>query len=91
MVRAKVYGKVRTLHQAFIAPVKRGSPKTTVYLRKTAKRLPLKMLYGPGIKQLFKQKENDRIMQAKVREVFPREFEQNMIFALKRLKMPLSR
>ena len=91
VVRAKVYGKVRTLHQAFIAPVKRGSAKTTVYLRKTAKRLPLKMLYGPGIKQLFKQKENDRIMQAKVREVFPREFERNMIFALKRLKMPLSR
>lgn len=88
VVRAKVYGKIRTLHQAFIAPVKRGSAKTTVYLRKTAKRLPLKMLFGPGITQLFKQKENDLIMQAKVRETFPREFKRNMAFDLKRFKTP---
>lgn len=86
VVRARVYGKIRTLHQAFIAPVKRGSAQTAVYLRKSVKRLPLKMLYGPGITQLFKQQENDSIMQAKVREMFPREFERNMAFVLKRFK-----
>ncbi len=88
LVRAKVYGKTRTLSKAFIAPRKRGSSKTTVYVRKSGKRLPLKMLYGPGIMQLFRQRENDQIMQAKVQERFPLEFARNLAFYLNRYKQP---
>ena len=88
LVRAKVYGKTRTLSKAFIAPRKRGSSKTTVYIRKSGKRLPLKMLYGPGIMQLFRQRENDQIMQAKVQERFPVEFARNLAFYLNRYKQP---
>lgn len=88
LVRAKVYGKTRTLSKAFIAPRKRGSSKTTVYIRKSGKRLPLKMLYGPGIMQLFRQRENDQIMQAKVQERFPTEFARNLAFYLNRYKQP---
>lgn len=88
LVRAKVYGKTRTLSKAFIAPRKRGSSKTTVYVRKSGKRLPLKMLYGPGIMQLFRQRENDAIMQARVQEHFPIEFARNLAFYLNRYKQP---
>ncbi len=86
VVRAKVYGKTRTLNQAFIAPRRRGSSKTTVYMRKSGKRLPLKMLYGPGIMQLFKQRENDQVMQMKVLERFPIEFRRNLDFYINRIK-----
>ena len=86
VVRAKVYGKTRTLNQAFIAPHRRGSSKTTVYIRKSGKRLPLKMLYGPGIMQLFKQRENDQVMQMKVLERFPIEFRRNLDFYINRIK-----
>ena len=86
LVRAKVYGKTRTLSKAFIAPRRRGSSKTTVYMRKSGKRLPLKMLYGPGIMQLFRQRENDQVMQAKVSERFPIEFRRNLDFYINKLK-----
>ena len=86
VVRAKVYGKTRTLSKAFIAPRRRGSSKTTVYMRKSGKRLPLKMLYGPGIMQLFKQRENDQVMQMKVLERFPIEFRRNLDFYINRIK-----
>lgn len=87
-VAAKVYGKTRTLTDAFIAPRRRGSSKTTVYVRKSGKRLPLKMLFGPGIMQLFRQRENDAIMQAKVQERFEPEFHRNLAFYLNRYKQP---
>ena len=86
LVKAKVYGKVRTLPNAFIAPRRKGSSKTTVYQRKTGKRLPLKMLYGPGIMQLFRQRENDQVMRMKVLERFPIEFKRNLEFYIHRLK-----
>ena len=86
LVRAKVYGKTRTLSDAFIAPRKRGSSKTTVYVRKSRKRLPLKMLFGPGIMQLFRQRENDQIMQRRVQERFEPEFHRNLAFYLNRNK-----
>lgn len=86
LVKAKVYGKTRTLSKAFIAPRRSGSSKTTVYIRKGRERKPLKLLYGPGIKQLFKQKENDQIMQARVRERFPVEFARNLAFYINRLR-----
>lgn len=85
-VAAKVYGKTRTLSKAFIAPRKRGSNKTTVYVRKSGKRLPLKMLFGPGIMQLFRQRENDAIMQAKVQERFEPEFHRNLALSLNRYR-----
>jgi len=88
LVKAKVYGKTRTLGKAFIAPRRSGSSKTTVYIRKTGKRHPLKLLYGPGIMQLFKQRENDAIMQAKVKERFPIEFARNLKFYINRFKRP---
>jgi hypothetical protein len=78
--------KTRTLSKAFIAPRRRGSSKTTVYMRKSGKRLPLKMLYGPGIMQLFRQRENDQVMQMKVLERFPVEFRRNLDFYISRLK-----
>jgi len=86
LVKAKVYGKTRTLNDAFIAPRKSGSSKTTVYIRKKGKRLPLRQLYGPGIMQLFRQRENNAIMQAKVRERFPIEFVRNLSFFVERIK-----
>lgn len=66
----------------------RHPAKTTVYVRKSGKRLPLKMLYGPGIMQLFRQRENDQIMQAKVQERFEPEFNRNLAFYLNRYKQP---
>ena len=62
LVRAKVYSKTRVLSKAFIAPRRCGSSKTTVFMRKSGKRLPLKMLYGVGIMPLFRQRENDQLM-----------------------------
>lgn len=88
LVKAKVYGKTRTLSDAFIAPRRTGDSKTTVYIRKSKKRKPLKLLYGPGIMQLFKQRENDAIMQAKVKERFPIEFARNLKFYINRFKRP---
>lgn len=85
-VKVKVYGKTRTLANAFIAPRKRGSSKTTVYIRKSKKRKPLKLLHGSGIMQLFRQKENNSIMQAKVKERFSIEFARNLAFYINRLK-----
>jgi hypothetical protein len=85
-VKVKVYGKTRTYSKAFIAPRRKGSSKTTVYIRKSGKRTPLKQLYGPGIMQLFRQRENDAIMQAKIRERFPIEFARNLAFYIHRLK-----
>lgn len=86
LVKAKVYGKTRTLTDAFIAPRRTGDSKTTVYIRKSKKRKPLKLLYGPGIMQLFRQKENDTIMQTTVRERFPIEFARNLAFYINRFK-----
>ncbi|PIR39056.1 MAG: hypothetical protein COV35_05095 [Alphaproteobacteria bacterium CG11_big_fil_rev_8_21_14_0_20_39_49] len=86
LVKVKKYGKVSTLSNAFIAPRKSGSSKTTVYMRKTGKRHPLKLLYGPSIMQLFKQRENDAIMQTTVRERFPIEFARNLKFYINRFK-----
>lgn len=86
LVKAKVYGKTRTLSKAFIAPRRSGDSKTTVYIRKSPKRKPLKLLFGPGIMQLFRQKENDQIMQAKVQERFPIEFASNLAYFINRLK-----
>lgn len=86
LVRVKKYGKTSTLNKAFIAPRRSGSSKTTVYIRKDPKRKPLKLLYGPGIMQLFRQRENDQVMQTTIRERFPIEFARNLAFYLQRLK-----
>lgn len=85
-VKTKAWGKTRTYRGAFIAPQKKGSRKTTVYLRKSKKRLPLKQLFGPGIMQLFRQRENIKIMELKVVERLAKEFMQNLNFYLSRLR-----
>lgn len=85
-VRAKAWGKRRTYHQAFIAPQRKGARQTTVYIRKSGKRLPVKQLYGPGIKQLFKQKENMNLMQRNVRDRLDKELKRNLAFYLSRIK-----
>ncbi len=87
LVRAKVYGKTRTYNDAFIAPRKSGTSQTTVYVRKTKKRKPLKMMFGPGIMQLFRQPENDQVMQATVRDRLPVEFTRNLAFYVNRFRM----
>ncbi len=85
-VKAKAWGKTKTYRGAFIAPRKKGSSNTEVYVRKSGKRLPLKLLFGPGIMQLFKQRENATIMEAKVKERLPKEFMQNLTFYLSRIR-----
>ena len=85
-VKAKAWGKTKIYRGAFIAPRKKGSSKTEVYVRKSGKRLPLKLLFGPGIMQLFKQQENAAIMEAKVKERLPLEFTQNLAYYLSRLR-----
>lgn len=85
-VKAKAWGKTKTYRGAFIAPRKKGSSSTEVYVRKSGKRLPLKLLFGPGIMQLFKQRENATLMEAKVQERLPKEFMQNLTFYLSRIR-----
>ncbi len=85
-VKAKAWGKTKTYRGAFIAPRKKGSSSTEVYVRKSGKRLPLKLLFGPGIMQLFRQRENATIMEAKVKERLPKEFMQNLTFYLSRIR-----
>lgn len=85
-VKAKAWGKTKTYRGAFIAPRKKGSSSTEVYVRKSGKRLPLKLLFGPGIMQLFKQRENATLMEAKVKERLPKEFMQNLTFYLSRIR-----
>src|SRR5690606_37436091 len=85
-VKAKAWGKTKIYRGAFIAPRKKGASSTEVYVRKSGKRLPLKMLFGPGIMQLFKQRENAAIMETKVKERLPVEFTQNLAYYLSRLK-----
>lgn len=85
LVKAKAWGKTKTYRGAFIAPRKKGSSQTEVYMRKSGKRLPLKMMFGPGIMQLFKQRENAAIMNSRVKEQFGMEFKRNLAFYLSRL------
>lgn len=85
-VKAKAWGKTKTYRGAFIAPQKKGSNKTTVYVRKSEKRLPLKQLFGPGIMQLFRQRENASVMERKVQERLPKEFMQNLAYYISRIR-----
>jgi hypothetical protein len=55
-------------------------------MRKSGKRLPLKMLFGPGIMQLFKQKENVQVMERTVADRLPKEFMQNLAFYLSKIR-----
>ena len=86
LVKAKAWGKTKTYRSAFIAPRKKGSSETEVYMRKSGKRLPLKMLFGPGIMQLFKQKENVQVMERTVVDRLPKEFMQNLAFYLSKIR-----
>ena len=86
LVRTKVFGKQKTYYKAFIAPRRTGDSKTTMYIRKGKARKPVRMMFGPGIEQLFKRRENDEIMQQTVRERFAIEFARNLAFYVKRLK-----
>lgn len=86
LVKAKAWGKTRTYRNAFIAPQKSGSSKTAVYMRKSGKRLPLKQLFGPGVMQLFKQKENQEIMEKTVFEKLANEFSRNLDYYIKRIR-----
>lgn len=86
LVKTKVWGKNKTYRSAFIAPRKKGSSETEVYLRKSGKRLPLKLMFGPGITQLFKQKENMQVMERTVTDRLPKEFMQNLAFYLSKIR-----
>lgn len=86
VVKAKVFGKIRTYPNAFIAPKRSGDNKTTVYERKGKARKPVFMRMGPGISRLFRKQSNEEVMQAKVKERFPIEFAQNLKFYLNKLK-----
>lgn len=87
LVKAKGWGKTRTYRGAFIAPQKKGSKQTTVYMRKSGKRLPVKQLFGPGIMQLFSQRENEQVMEQKVQERLPIEFMQNLKFYIAKMRL----
>ena len=86
LVKTKVFGRQKTYYKAFIAPRRTGDSNTTMYMRKGKERKPLKMMYGPGIEQVFRKPENDKIMQDKVRERLPIEFARNLEFYIQRLK-----
>lgn len=85
-VKTKVFGKSKTYKKAFIAPIRSGSSKTTVYTRKGKSRLPVRMMHGPGIKETFKRNANRAVMEAKVRERLPIEFARNLAFYAKRIR-----
>ena len=86
LVKAKAWGKNRTYRSAFIAPRKKGSNATEVYMRKSGKRLPLKLLFGPGIMQLFKQRENIQTMEQTVNDRLPKEFMQNLVYYMAKIR-----
>lgn len=84
-VRTKVMGKRKSYSHAFIAPRRKGSSKTTVYVRKGKARSPVRMMFGPGIEALFKARKNDKLMQQVVRDSFVAEFARNLAFYVKRM------
>jgi hypothetical protein len=86
LVRTRVFGKQKTYQKAFIAPKRKGDSKTTLYVRKGKARKPVRMMFDPGIKEFFKQKDNDSLMQAKAKEVFPVEFLRNLAYYVTKLK-----
>ncbi len=55
-------------------------------MRKSGKRLPLKQLFGPGIMQLFKQRENQAIMEKTVFEKLASEFSRNLDYYIRRIR-----
>ena len=77
-VKTKVFGKKETYPNAFITYKRRGSNKKAVYERKTRKKYPLQMLFGPGIASLFARPENEAVMQRTVRGRFAKEFTRNI-------------
>ena len=85
-VVAKAWGANKLYRGTFIAPVKHGSNTNAVYTRKTKHSLPVKQLWGPGIAQLFKRKENITIMQDTVRMRLSTEFKNNLQFYASRIK-----
>ena len=84
-VVSKAWGVSKLYRGTFIAPVKHGSSSKTVYARKTKHSLPVKALYGPGIAQLFKRRENIEIMQSTVKQRFATEFKNNLQFYARRI------
>jgi hypothetical protein len=85
-VVAKAWGTNKLYKHTFIAPVKRGSSNEAVYVRKSSHSLPVKQLWGPGIAQLFKKKENIAIMQDTVSMRLPIEFKKNIQYYASRIK-----
>ena len=81
-VVAKAWGKSKLYKRSFIAPVKHGSSTNAVYVRKGNHSLPVKQLWGAGVVQLFKQKENLELMVATVKRRFSVELVHNMRFYL---------
>lgn len=86
-VRAKAWGKTRVYPHTFIAPFKAGGKaKKGVFVRKGKASLPIKQLWGPGVTQLFKQRENDSVMRSTVKERFAKEFRANLRYYVGRLR-----
>ena len=88
VVKTKVFGKRKTYKQAFIAPRRAGDSNTTIYVRKGNKRKPLRMMFGPGIKQLFKREDNLMLMESKVKERLTNEFICNAKFYIAKQTRP---
>lgn len=85
-VVAKAWGIKKLYKHTFISPVKRGSSNNAVFVRKTKHSLPIKQLWGPGVGQLFKQKENISKMKFVVSNRLSIEFKNNLQFYVSRLK-----
>ena len=79
-------GKTKTYRGAFIAPRRAGDSKTTMYMRKGKARKPVRMMFGPGIEQLFKTTKNYQIMQETIRKRFATEFAHNLAFYINRMR-----
>ena len=85
-VVAKAWGVNKLYKHTFIAPVKRGSSTNAVFVRKSKHSLPIKQLWGAGIRQLFKQKENVTLMKSVVHIRLPIEFKNNLQYYVNKIR-----
>ncbi len=82
---ANAWGTKRIYPHSFITNVAAGDGNTRgVFVRKTRERFPIKQLYGPGVKQTFKQPHILKVLENVAAERFPKEFEANLKYYMQR-------
>lgn len=80
-VSANAWGARKIYPGTFLANVAAGAGRTEgVFVRKTAERLPIRQLYGPGISQTFARPHILKVLENKADERFEKEMEANLRF-----------